>query len=393
LHVTTRHRRGGAERNLRYTTEFELARRYEVHVAVGTDHFVDDFPPDVHRHPIEALVRDLSPVADARASAQLRALIRAHGYDVVHTHQSKAGVLGRLAARTCSVTVVHTGHMASFGPGYNRGPSAAFLAAERACARATDLFVFVGRDLLRRYVRAGAADPGRSRVIHSPIPSLSQLAGLRRQRNHAQSGDRAGDPPLILAVGALDRRKRHALLLSELAPLLARGEARLSIAGEGPEMDTLRTLRAQLGLDQAVQLHGYVRDVERLLAKADVFVQSSTVEGVPQAVIQALMAGVPVVATETDGLRELDNAPVRIVGSDAAGLQDAVLQTLAAPDELRVVPEEAFRPWFPEEVDRRLHTFHDVLEMTVAGRRRPRRTAAAIHDRAQDWSSIERVAR
>jgi glycosyltransferase involved in cell wall biosynthesis len=254
LHVTTRHRRGGAERNLRYTTESELARQYDVHVAVGTEGFVDDFPPEVHRHPVEALVRDLSPVADARATAELRALIRAYGYDVVHTHQSKAGVLGRLAARTCSVTVVHTGHMASFGPGYGRGQSAAFLAAERACARATALFVFVGRDLLRRYVRAGAADPSRSHVIHSPIPSLSRIAGLRRQRNQPRSGNRAGGPPLILAVGALDRRKRHALLLSELAHVLARGDARLAIAGEGPEMDTLRALRAQLGLDQAVQL-------------------------------------------------------------------------------------------------------------------------------------------
>ena len=120
LHITTRHRRGGAERNLRYTTELEVARGYDVHVAVGTDDFVDDFPPEVRRHPVDALVRDLSPVADMRATAELRELIRAHGYDVVHTHQSKAGVLGRLAAGTCSATVVHTAHMASFGPGYHR---------------------------------------------------------------------------------------------------------------------------------------------------------------------------------------------------------------------------------------------------------------------------------
>lgn len=393
LHVTTRHRRGGAERNLRYTTALELARGYDVHVAVGTEDFVDDFPPEVRRHPVEALMRDLSPVADARATAQLRALIRAYGYDVVHTHQSKAGVLGRLAARTCSATVVHTAHMASFGPGYRRGQSAAFLAAERACARRTDLFVFVGRDLLRRYVRAGAADPSRSRVIHSPIPNLSRLSALRRQRNDGRSGKLAGDPPLLVAIGALDRRKRHALLLRELAPVLARGDARLAIAGEGPEMEALRALRAQLGLDQTVQLHGYISDVEPLLAKADVFVQASTVEGVSQAVIQALMAGVPVVATETDGLRELDNAPVRIVGSDAAGLRAAVLRTLAAPDEFPVVPEEAFRPWLPEEVERRLHVFHELLEITVAGRGRTRHKASSTPDRSHDWSAIERVAR
>jgi glycosyltransferase involved in cell wall biosynthesis len=393
LHITTRHRRGGAERNLRYTTELELARGYDVHVAVGTEGFVNDFPSEVRCHPVDALVRDLSPVADVRATAELRGLIRAYGYDVVHTHQSKAGVLGRLAARTCSAVVVHTAHMASFGPGYRRRQSAAFLAAERACARATDLFVFVGRDLLRRYVHAGAANPDRSRVIHSPIPNLSRLSGLRPRRHHAHSADGPGNPPLLVAIGALDRRKRHALLVSELAPLLARGEARLAIAGEGPEMEALLPLRARLGLDHVVQLHGYVSDIEPLLAKADVFVQSSSVEGVSQAVIQALMAGVPVVATDTDGLREVDNAPVTIVRADATGLRAAVLRTLATADDFPPVPEHAFRQWLPEEVERRLHAFHEVLEATIAGRRRTRRKATSARDWTRDGSAIGRVAR
>src|SRR3954452_14229756 len=78
LHITTRHRRGGAESNLRHTTELELARGYDVHVAVGTEVFVDDFPSEVRRHPVESLVRDLSPVADVRATAELRRLIRAY---------------------------------------------------------------------------------------------------------------------------------------------------------------------------------------------------------------------------------------------------------------------------------------------------------------------------
>jgi glycosyltransferase involved in cell wall biosynthesis len=392
LHVTTRHRRGGAEKNLRYTTELELARGYEVHVAVGTEDLVDDFPPGVCRHPVEALVRDLSPVADARATAQLRALTHAYGYDVVHTHQSKAGVLGRLVARTCPAIVVHTAHMASFGPGYRRGHSAAFLATERLCARVTDLFVFVGRDLQRRYVQAGAADLGRSRVIRSPIPNLPRILALRQQRNRARSGDIARGTALILAIGALDRRKRHALLLGELAPLLARGDAMLAIAGEGPEMDALRALSTQLGLDRAVRFYGYVADVEPLLAKADVLVQCSAVEGVPQAVIQALTAGVPVVATETDGLREIENAPVRIVGPDAAGLRAAVTRTLAAPDERPIVAEEAVRPWLPEEVDRRLHAFHELLEITVAGRRRKPQEASSTAGRRYDPSAIKRIA-
>jgi glycosyltransferase involved in cell wall biosynthesis len=136
-----------------------------------------------------------------------------------------------------------------------------------------------------------------------------------------------------------------------------------------------------------------VRDIEPLLAKADVFVQSSTVEGVSQAVIQALMAGVPVVATDTDGLREVDNAPVKIVAPDATGLGAAVLRTLATTDEIPAAPEQGFRQWLPEEVERRLHAFHEVLEATVAGRRRTPRKARSAPDWTRNGSAIGRVAR
>jgi glycosyltransferase involved in cell wall biosynthesis len=114
---------------------------------------------------------------------------------------------------------------------------------------------------------------------------------------------------------------------------------------------------------------------------------------VSQAVIQALMAGVPVVATDTDGLREVENAPVTIVGSDGTGLRAAVLRTLATADEIPVLPEQAFRQWLPEEVERRIHAFHELLEATVAGRRPTRHKARSAPDWTRDGSAIGRVAR
>src|SRR5437763_16414839 len=120
LHVATRHRVGGAERNLLYTVSRELERGFEVHVAVGTSDLRTDFPPGVRLYPLPDLVRAVSPAADRRALNRIKSLIRTERFDVVHTHQSKAGALGRAAARGLVPVVLHTVHMSSFGPAYGR---------------------------------------------------------------------------------------------------------------------------------------------------------------------------------------------------------------------------------------------------------------------------------
>ena len=219
LHVATRHRVGGAERNLVHTISRELDRGFDVHMAVGTEDLRDDLPAQVRLHPVPDLVRELSPLADRRALASLRTVIHEHDFDVVHTHQSKAGALGRMAARQSAAVVVHTIHMASFGPAYAPAQSRAFVQVERRLARFTDKFIFVGADLLRRYVAARVAVPERSMVVRSPIPNLASLIELRnnraqlRQRARSRIGV-ALNGQMILMVGALDRRKRHTLAIT-----------------------------------------------------------------------------------------------------------------------------------------------------------------------------------
>src|ERR1700759_3592938 len=126
LHIATRHRVGGAERNLLYTVSRQAARGFEVHVAVGTEDLEADFRPPIRFHPVGALVREVSPTCDRRATRDLRMLMRTQRFDVVHTHQSKAGAVGRVAALGIAPIVLHTAHMASFGPAYGRARSAVF---------------------------------------------------------------------------------------------------------------------------------------------------------------------------------------------------------------------------------------------------------------------------
>src|SRR6185437_5767376 len=196
--------------------------------------------------------------------------------------------------------VLHTVHMASFGPAYGRARSAVFLALERRLARFTEKIVFVGSDLQHRYVTAKVVGPDRSVIIRSPIANLTSLLRLRDQP--AEHGRRAratlgipAERKVILMVGALDRRKRHALAVTALAPLLLEGETDVLIAGQGPERAALETLCRGIGVADRVKFAGFVGDVAPLYAAADLFVHVSTLEGVPQSVVQATAAGVPVI--------------------------------------------------------------------------------------------------
>ena len=94
LHVVTRHRRGGAERNVLHTAMWEVRHGHDVHLAVGQDSILDEIPPGLSVHVIDRLVRSVSPSADLDAYRAIRLLVSTVGFDIVHTHQSKAGVLG-----------------------------------------------------------------------------------------------------------------------------------------------------------------------------------------------------------------------------------------------------------------------------------------------------------
>ncbi len=374
LHVATRHRVGGAERNLLHTVSHELDRGFEVHVAVGTEDLQDDFPAPTRVHPLCDLVRDVSPIADRRALNALRALVRDHEFEVVQTHQSKAGALGRMAAHRFARVVLHTVHMASFGPAYGGVQSQLFLRLERRLARFTDRFIFVGATLQSRYEAARVATPERSAIVRSPITNLESLIGLRAradQRDRARAA--LGVPAhrrVVLMVGALDRRKRHVLAVTALTPLLLEGKTHVLIAGEGPERGAIEARVRDLGVEDSVRLLGFVGDVTPLYAAADVFVQTSALEGVPQTVVQSIAAGVPVIATEVDGVTEAAPGPphVAILPPDGRGLLEATRAALAAT-HFSPAPPERLTGWLPETVDAQLDMLHDWIEERVCWRR------------------------
>jgi len=294
------------------------------------------------------MARSLDPRAQARAFRALVAAFCAERFDLVHGHMPISGLLARAAARAAGVPrVAYTCHGFLFnqpGPLWRRGLS---LALERAAGRITDTFLTVSEEeaadarRLRIHPRATAVPNGRDPAVFRPDPPAR--AALR-----AELGAGPGDC-VVAVVSRLVRHKGHPELLEAMRA--APDNTVLWVVGDRLPTDHGETLEphfaraaAALGPRRLVRL-GYRDDVPRVLAAADAFCLPSHFEGLPMSVIEAMLTGLPVVATDIRGPREM------VVGGEtgllvppmrAAPLAEA-LARLAADPALRVRMGEAGR--------------------------------------------------
>jgi glycosyltransferase involved in cell wall biosynthesis len=327
LHVITRLEPGGAQRNTLYTVAHLDRDRFAAGLAWGPGDRLDDNAaeiPDLWRRPIEALVRPVAPRADLRAVAAVRLAVRSFGPDVVHTHSSKAGIVGRLAARRERVSaVIHSIHGFGFTPLQPLPMRALFFLAERVAARWTDHFIAVSESDLRRGLELGLFERERVTLIRSGI----EIEKFQRQQDVDRVYGLLGVPseaPLVTQVGNFKAQKgpldfvRVAAMVAAEVP-----EAWFVMVGEGPLKGQAEALAAELGVSDRMVFCGWWDDVPGLLAATRVSVLSSRHEGLPRAVVESLAAGVPVVATAVDGTPEV--------------LRDGVNGFLAPPGDLEAL--------------------------------------------------------
>ena len=360
LHVCTRYQRGGSERRLRDSIRALPDLRHDVLLGADSDLELARQQTGADRvRSLPTLVRPVDPVRDLAALVSLWRLLRRRRYSVVISHQSKAGVLARLAAASLGHPAVHSLSMASFGPGYGRLENVVFPRLERALGSRTSAFCVVGSDLAQRFATIGV--PGdRLHVVRSGIPLPSRLRPRDEARRllDGRHGTRPGRP-LICYVGSLEPRKNPVLLARLLRQLHdhAADPADLLVVGDGPERERLTGELAMLGLSGHAVLTGHLSDPEHVydaLRGADLVVLLSAAEGLPQVLVQSAAAGTPFVAYDVEGVREILALGAR--GSAVpAGRLDAV--AVAARTWLTAAPSADREPvadlssWSPEAID------------------------------------------
>jgi glycosyltransferase involved in cell wall biosynthesis len=266
--------------------------------------------------PLRHVRRPLSVIHDPLGVFELTRLFRRVRPDVVHLNSSKAGVLGRIAASAARVPVrVFTAHGWAF-KATSGGAARLYAWADRAVCPLTTMIVCVSQTELEAGLAARVCVPGRAKVIPNAVDVSVVPTGPRA----------AAEPVEIASVGRLAAPKDFSTLLSALA-LLPRGRVRLTVLGDGPLRPELERKVAELGLADDVVLTGEVADVRRYLDRADVFALSSTSEGMPISVLEAMAAGLPVVASAVGGLHEIvvDGATGFLVpASQPAALAEAL---------------------------------------------------------------------
>ncbi|WP_344967296.1 glycosyltransferase family 4 protein [Salinactinospora qingdaonensis] len=259
------------------------------------------------------------PTGDAAAVVRLRRLLR--GADVVHAHGVRAGALCALAGLAPLIVTLHN------APPQCDGPLAAlFPALERVVAWRADTVLGVSGDLVERMRRRGARRLGRA-VIAAP-PQGEPSRPVARVRAELGASQRR---PVLLVIARLAPQKGLDILLEAAQALTGRTPVPLvAVAGDGPLRPELAAAVARRGLP--VRLLGHRRDIADLLAAADVFVLPSWWEGPSLVIMEALRAGLPVVATRVGALAELYAGVARLVPSgDAAALADAIRRVLDEP--------------------------------------------------------------
>jgi glycosyltransferase involved in cell wall biosynthesis len=353
IHIITKMELGGAQENTLFTVTNLDTARFEPWLITGLDgELFEEARTFSHHRTVAALIRPIRPVQDLHACAALTRIIRdirsrepKAAPVIVHTHSSKAGILGRWAARRAGVPIaVHTVHGFGFHdyqPWYIRQ---LYILLERITSRITTAFIAVSQTNIDQGYRLGIFQPGQVHLIRSGI----DIGRYTRPADSA--GPIAGVPvldtaPLVTMIACLKPQK-NPLGFVDVAARVHRQvpEAHFLLVGDGQLRVQVEHAVREAHLQPVFHLAGWRTDIPAILHRTGVLVLSSRWEGLPRVLPQAMAAGVPVVATAVDGSPEAvwDGATGYLVARDALrDMAEKVVHLLRNPDLARRMGRQA----------------------------------------------------
>jgi glycosyltransferase involved in cell wall biosynthesis len=311
-HVQTRmNRSGGAEENTWASCVHQARAGHIVHLFCGRSSDVEEYAgrdTAVRVHLVSDLVREVSAKNDVAAYRRLSTLFSEVQADVVHTHTSKAGIVGRLAASNAKVpAIIHGVHILPFS-NVGLAEKLVYLTAEHIAAPVTDHFIHVSHGTRQAYGLARLGGKRLHSVVRSgmDIDKFQTAAWPDDWRTLLGIGPDVEKPRTILMMAVLEARKRQVEFITGFAKAIQPGEnIRLLLAGDGPDREVLTTLIEALGVGDRVKLLGHRSDPERLVALADLSTLASLREGLPRTIVQSLAGGKPAVVSPLRGIEEI----------------------------------------------------------------------------------------
>ena len=356
---------GGAQVHVRDLAASLLRRGHEAVVLTSGDGpYVETLrATGVETITLQHLGAAIRPVRDLRALGEIHSVLKRVRPDLVSAHSSKAGILGRAAARLLRVPVVFTAHGWAFTPGIPSREAAVYRWIERMAAPLATRIITVSEFDRQLALSHRLASADRVVTVHNGMPDIP--ATLR--------ADPGRSPVRLVMTARFEPQKDHATLFRALAGL--KQEAwHLDLIGDGPLLPSAETMVGELGLGQRVRFWGQRMDVAERLAEAQVAVLITNWEGFPRSILEAMRAGLPVVSSAVGGIAESvrDGETGFVVArGDVEAVQGRLRQLLADP-ALRTRLGRQARARYERDftlehtVEKTLAVYRDVLAGSAA---------------------------
>ena len=357
LHIITEMERGGAQLFTLFTVENLDHDRFDPYLLSNPRGVLNGDAQKTLRErflTVTSLVRPLSPLDDLKALFQIRNMVRSLNPEIVHTHSSKAGILGRWAAKLSAreVKLVHTVHGFAFSPFHGRFSNTVYKTLERLTAPITDLFLFVTDEDRKEAERLGLLKRSSWAIVRSivGVERFRQAASRRKELR-----EKMGIPLSTPVIGGLFpfKPQKDPLGFIEIANLVHQRlpQALFLVGGDGVLRREMERLIEELGLREWVRLLGWQERAEEFLPLCDTLLLPSLWEGLPQVLVQAMACNTIPVASSVNGTKELlreGRNGLLFSPRDYREGASKVLQSLE---------DKTFREIFPEEAKKTLEGF------------------------------------
>ena len=241
--------------------------------------------------PCEHLRKQIDPVADGKSLRYILHIIELFKPDLIAAHSSKTGILGRLAGKMSKVPCVFTAHGWSFTTGIPEPNRTVYRWLEKLTAPFADRIICVSEYDRQIGLKAGM-NSRQLFTVHNGMKDVSSELKANPARTEKTK---------IAMVARFDRQKDHATLVEAFAGI----DAELILVGDGPSLDKTRRQVERLGIADRVKFLGFRQDVEQILAEVQIYTLISHWEGLPCTIIEAMRAGLPTIASDVGGVKEI----------------------------------------------------------------------------------------
>nr|WP_272508329.1 glycosyltransferase family 4 protein [Paenisporosarcina quisquiliarum] len=285
---------GGAQVHVRDLSNRLVAEGYEVSIISGERlNSSLEIDQNITYFQSLSLKRAVHPYYDVRAIFEVRQLLKRTKPDLVATHSSKAGLIGRIAARSLGIPTVFTAHGWAFTEGISSEKRMAYITIEKMLGKITDRVITVSNYDRELAISNGVLPSHKIKTIHNGVLPLKRLPTENKKNSFIN----------ILMVARFDVPKRQMDLI-QACEKIKHLPWQLSFVGEGTQLTEAQHYVQIHHLQERVLFYGAMKSIESPLRDSQIFVMLSDYEGLPLSILEAMQAGLPIIASDVGGVKE-----------------------------------------------------------------------------------------